>query len=204
MDFAKWLEYIFPPSQDEVLVKRLNRNDFLSLCYTAKLNSNTQSLSFFSEPSVRASIHLAKFHHHTKAIDLLSILLKRHLDTLSSPHILIPVPLSNTRYRQRGYNQVTEIINHTLNQTDKHQLKDDILIRIKNTPPQTSLSRHARKSNLHNAFTVKNIKYAKKILKDKKVLVVDDVTTTGTTFKEIEKVLKKIPGSKLSFLSLAH
>jgi len=100
--------------------------------------------------------------------------------------VLIPIPLHKRRLRWRGFNQAKEIAKE-LSVFLKIPVLDDILIKEKETHPQVNLSEKERKENIKGAFIVKN----EEKIKRKKVLLVDDVFTTGATMEEATKVLKK-------------
>lgn len=88
--------------------------------------------------------------------------------------IMIPMPLGRQRMRERGYNQVA-MIAMPLAMALGYQYKPDALIRQKETRSQVGLSREERRMNVNEAFL------AGAGVKDKFVLVMDDVSTTGST-----------------------
>ena len=99
---------------------------------------------------------------------------------------LMPVPLHNVRERERGYNQ-SKILAEEISELTFLPLLDKVLIRKKNTRDQTNLNAEERERNVRGAFVVRdNIE-----LKGKKVILVDDVMTTGATLKECSRVLKE-------------
>ncbi len=113
--------------------------------------------------------------------------------------ILVPVPLDKKRLKQRGFNQ-SELIAQELskNLPDKRwasqsgeqkelPLVRDALIKTKNTPAQVGLSVEERKENIRGVFKIKD----KSKIKNKKILLVDDVYTTGSTMSECARVLKE-------------
>lgn len=100
---------------------------------------------------------------------------------------LIPVPLHKARKRERGFNQ-SEILAESLGAELNLKVEKNILCRIKNTKDQTKLSIEERKQNVAGAFQVND---KQKILHDKKIILVDDVITTGATLNECAKVLKQ-------------
>jgi len=97
---------------------------------------------------------------------------------------LIPVPMDKNR--KRGFNHILEIVKLVSKKTGIKLLSSN-LIKIKSTKPQVELDGKKRLKNLNNAFKVKN----KKKIKDKKILLFDDVFTTGTTILQCSKELKK-------------
>ena len=138
---------------------------------------------------VRAVILEAKFHRNPKAYSLLAAVFTDYVNSLredmhalhSTSYIILPVPLSESRHRERGYNQVEEVLKSTPLSYDTKSL-----LRIKNTKPQTTLSKKARLSNVTDAFITQGdfqdgVTY----------IIVDDVTTTGATLSEIKNLLQK-------------
>ncbi len=110
------------------------------------------------------------------------------------------VPLHKTRERRRGYNQ-SELLAKELSLSLKIPYHS-VLTRDKQTKPQFELKKEERIKNILGAFSV-NPKFQKKI-KGKKILLVDDITTTGATIRECGKILKKGGASKVLGITLAH
>lgn len=111
---------------------------------------------------------------------------KDNLWIFDSQKVIISVPISKARQNARGFNQ-SEILSQKLARKFNLETIDNMVIKTKNTPPQTSLSGTARRENLTGAF-IWNKKY--KVTKPLSALIVDDVCTTGSTLKEVAKVLK--------------
>jgi ComF family protein len=121
--------------------------------------------------------------------------------------LIVPVPLHIKRFRSRGFNQsfllikdwlrIAEVLNVNIShvQIDKH-----VLVRNRWTDPQTGLGRKKRILNIKNAF---NITDPKKVA-GKRILLVDDVYTTGTTVNECAKVLLKSGAQYVDVLTLAR
>jgi competence protein ComFC len=99
---------------------------------------------------------------------------------------IIPVPLYPSRKRERGYNQ-SRILAEEVSKTISVPLAEKVLIRKKKTKDQTHLSPEERERNVKGAFVVR----ANLTLQGKKVILVDDVITTGSTLKECARVLKE-------------
>lgn len=113
---------------------------------------------------------------------------------------IIPVPIHRSREKQRGYNQA-EIIAKALGQKIKKPVRKKIIARSKETKPMKGLSMEERVENISNAFSI--ISERKNIIKGKKILVVDDIYTTGSTVDFISKILKGEGASKVYILTFA-
>jgi ComF family protein len=125
----------------------------------------------------------------------------------NSIDVVIPVPLHIKRLRQRGFNQAYLLIRHwqTIAGQMRFDLSDfqierDLLIRTVPTAPQTGLGRRQRAANIKNAFELAD---AAKII-DKRVLLVDDVYTTGATVDECARLLRRHGAAHVDVLSLAR
>ncbi|MBR2141088.1 MAG: ComF family protein [Rickettsiales bacterium] len=101
---------------------------------------------------------------------------------------IVPIPMNVMKLRNRGYNQAV-LLAKDLSKMVKIPCIYDLIIKTKNTKAQSSLSHKERKFNLKLAFKL-NEKY-KDIVKNKNILIVDDVFTTGSTANECSKILKK-------------
>lgn len=112
--------------------------------------------------------------------------------------LIIPVPLHKSRLKQRGFNQ-SEILAKIIKKKYSFKIEKS-LIRIKKTRPQVELNIKERKDNIKNAFI---LKIPEKI-KDKNILLIDDVYTTGSTIKECSKVLQKAKAKTIYVLTFAH
>ena len=110
--------------------------------------------------------------------------------------MIIPVPISERRLKERGYNQ-SEIL---CNELPKDLVKTEVFARIEDTPHQTGLGRSNRLSNLKGAFKVLD----KKSIKGNVVLILDDIYTTGSTLNECARTLKSAGAKKVIGLTLAR
>src|SRR5699024_1205922 len=111
---------------------------------------------------------------------------------------IIPVPLHKNRKRKRRYNQVTGF-GKSLAKLFDCQYSEDILIKVFNSRTQVFKDRFARTELKGAYFTLKN---AEK-LKDKHILLIDDIITTGATMETCAKILQKAKPEKISFVSMA-
>jgi ComF family protein len=113
--------------------------------------------------------------------------------------MIIPVPLYYKRQKKRGFNQA-ELLSVQFKNKFNYEVNTTCLVRNKNTPTQTRLTKKERKSNLDKAFLVTD----KQTIKNKNILLIDDVFTTGATMEECSKVLKKAGVKNIYILTLAH
>lgn len=196
-------ECVFPPSEDTRIVRALTHKEVLRY-YTPHDTRDTTALMSYRERTVRALIHEAKFHGNTHATVLLGSVLSRYLASLRAPleFVIIPMPLSRVRFRARGYNQVSEILRAALahDTFPYRRVHTDVLMRTRNTTPQTGLARTRRLSNVDGAFVVKNPDQ----IRGAHVLLIDDVLTTGATMRAARKALLTHAPKSVRSIALAH
>lgn len=113
---------------------------------------------------------------------------------------ITPVALHKKRLRKRKYNH-SALLAKDFAKFSKLPLIIDLLIRHKNTKPQSSLSKKARKRNIQGAFKF-NDKYLKRV-QGKNILIIDDIITTGVTIDNYCKILRKAKVGKIYVLTLA-
>lgn len=131
-----------------------------------------------------------KFANKVHHFYLLAELLHRTIRKFPFPteiDYVIPIPLSTRKRMSRGYNQ-SALLSSYIAKKIKSNHMDNNLIKIKHTKSQMSLSLAERKENLNQAFHLK----FPKILRNKNILLIDDIYTTGNTIKESVFILKKI------------
>jgi len=112
--------------------------------------------------------------------------------------LLIPIPLHRKRFLERDFNQAELLAIEVANRFG-FKLSSDILKRLRYTPPQVKLKREAREENIKRAFSC----VAPEAVKGKKILLLDDVFTTGATVNECAQVLKKAGAREIWGLVLA-
>lgn len=118
---------------------------------------------------------------------------KKIYEMLKSYDIIIPVPMDKIKKSRRGYNQ-TELITNFISKTGVI-ISSNVLDKVKLTKTQSTLKRDDRKDNVKNSYIVK---YVEKV-KNRKVILFDDIYTTGSTVNEISKKLKEA-GTKEIFI----
>jgi ComF family protein len=199
-NYRHLLHFLFPPSNDELLISECNEEQFLSLS-KPRQGVHAVSLLPYTDPRVRAAIHLAKFHNHKHAKKLLAATLALYITSETSYTHIIPVPLSSARKHKRGYNQVEEIIKIATMRVPNKTLLTTQLRRVRNTPPQTALSKKDRLQNVRGAFAL-----SKKCtnLTNTHILLIDDVVTTGATLTAAKQALQKAKPASITCIALAH
>lgn len=145
-----------------------------------------------------------KFGHHLPLAKLLADAMVEQVLTQENivlPDLLCPVPLSKQRLAERGFNQSLEIAK-IMSSRLQIPLASDLLIRTKNTPPQSSLAHELRIKNVRNAFIIRPDMID--LVAGKHIGIVDDVLTTGATVNELAKLLKRFGAHKVSNLIFAR
>lgn len=112
---------------------------------------------------------------------------------------IVPVPLHIRRLRHRGFNQAV-LIAELFFPDKKGLILVDTLQRIRNTDPQTGLDGIARRKNMREAFTVRD----RDEIKGRRIIVIDDVYTTGTTVSECSRALLAAGAKDVQVLTLAR
>ncbi len=136
----------------------------------------------------------------TDGLDFFSLQMRRAgRELLAGAHMIIPVPLHRARLRQRRFNQ-SALLARALSRQTGLPYNTDILSRRKNTPSQAGQTFLGRKRNVSGAFKVQAAK--KSSLKDKNVLLIDDVYTTGATLAACAKALKRAGAGQVDALTL--
>ena len=150
---------------------------------------------------LRDRIHQLKFGGKLHWVPPLVDLLVQSLQEHGPPDVqcILPVPLHARRLRQRGFNQAG-LIARSLGSRLALPVRFGILVRQRWTEPQTRLGRSERLQNVKNAFAVAK----PDVVKDRSVLVLDDVFTTGTTLNECARVLKKAGAHRVYALTIAR
>ncbi len=120
-------------------------------------------------------------------------------DALESIDALVPVPLFSARYRERGFNQSEEICKG-ISRLTRLPILTSVLLRIRYTQQQAKFSREQRMDNVRGAFRVKN----SESIAGKRIALVDDVITTGSTMNECAKCLIEAGASQAVVFSIAR
>ena len=206
--WSKALQLIFPPRETEKLVDTLSYETLAQfVAPTTHSSSHVISLLPYHHPSVQAVIQEAKYHRNKKAWKLLANVLDdflpeflQDMDTLSSSsYVLVPIPLSKKRLRQRGHNQVASVLKNITGMSVDTPIATTLLARVRDTTPQTTLTKKERLHNMRDAFTVLT-----PLSPTTLYVVIDDVITTGATLTSALHACKEAGASTVVGLALAH
>ncbi len=150
-------------------------------------------------PPLQAAICLFKYRGKIAlARPLANLMITAFPENLDAD-LIMPVPLHPTRLRTREFNQSLLLADYLARHLTR-PVSARNLVRSVATDPQTTLSRQARMRNLRNAFAVRK---PHEII-HQRVLLIDDVFTTGTTVNECAKALKKAGAASVTVLTLAR
>lgn len=159
-------------------------------------------LYFAKGGKVQHLMHQFKYKNMPKIGNLLGSMAGEQLaknTVFNTTELIIPVPLHKSRLKERGYNQ-SACFAEGLAKKLNAEVEIGNLVRLTATETQTHKSRFSRFENMQHVFSIKNPER----LKNKRVLLVDDVVTTGSTLEACAAELLKIEGLELSIATIAY
>lgn len=154
------------------------------------------------ESTLRQAIHLFKFERQISLGKPLSRLIVDNMPkdiNITDYDYVLPVPIHKKRLRERGFNQ-SILLSQGIKRATGISVNTDIIVRCKDTSPQSSLDRESRQTNIIGAFELKNAD----AIRSKHILVFDDVYTTGATIREVVNVLWDADPIEIDVLTLAR
>ena len=155
------------------------------------------------EGVMKEAIHLLKYERKEGIFLEIKKILARFLEQnvlpFSELDVIIPIPLHRKKLKQRGFNQAY-LLAHFISRFLKVKLVDRSLLRIRETRPQTKLSKQERAANLKDAFQLRN----GKSFRGKTILLVDDVYTTGATLREAARLFRTFETREIYVFTLAR
>lgn len=172
-----------------------------SYCSTCKgvLTQTDRARSVFNyEKSVAALIKRAKYDNARYVLtEFADYLASAYYKYYFNSALLVCVPMTRRALKRRGYNQ-SEILARLVSEKTGVPFAD-VLIKVKETKRQVKLSANERRKNLSGAFRVTD----KTRVRGKSVLIIDDVTTTGSTGEALAEKLKKAGAERVELLTIA-
>ena len=117
--------------------------------------------------------------------------------------LILPIPLSKERLQTRGFNQAWLLTRELARQAGSTASTDSaLLMRVKNTRPQTELKREARLANLKGAFQIDPLRAA--VVKGRRIVLIDDVMTSGASLFTAAEVLRVAGAAHITGIVLAR
>ncbi len=207
------LDLILPKDFEEIEIENMPEADIFGIVKEADdiKNNRYEALFQYKNKLSKRAIWAIKYRKNQKITEKFSNMLYEFIlenisdemafSSFNNP-LLIPIPMHKNNLKERGYNQ-SELLAKEIFKIDDGKNFDislNALIKIKETPHQSALkNKNERLKNLKGCF------YADEILvKNKNIILIDDVITTGTTMNEASKALKKAGARKVIGFSLAH
>jgi len=177
-------------------------NHICGQCQTQPPHFDSALAHLLYEESARDLIHTFKYSHKTHLRRPLALLALEGLTEFISdrtPDVIIPVPLHRSRLRSRGFNQAV-LLGELFSSRLSLPMLTDGISRTRQTEPQIELSADDRRINVKGAFAVNRLGG----ILEKRILLLDDVMTTGSTVNECAKVLKKAGAASVVVVTLAR
>ncbi|MBT3356505.1 ComF family protein [bacterium] len=166
-------------------------------------------VSDYKDPLLSKSIHYLKYNFVAdlaKPLGTLMIQTMLRLGSSPTPDVIIPIPLHNRRLRWRGFNQsalLANVIAKDLLPGMEIEVLEDVIARKSSTKPQMKIKDYgARQKNIQGCFQIDPT--ANKKVTAKRILLVDDICTTGSTINECAKELRKLNPKSISAVVLAR
>ena len=145
-----------------------------------------RAAAYFEDNPIRSAIHDLKYHNHRAVVTILSEILADTYQRYNfCADVIVPVPLHHSRLKERGYNQ-SELLAKQLGKLLSLPVNNTTLQRIRRTESQVKLGAKERHKNVADAFVCSN-----KQLVNQKILLIDDVCTTGSTLDACAAALKQ-------------
>lgn len=203
------LNFLFPPvcgicgkTHEEWICEKCLEKLKINIIYRKVYNKYYDEMIYlFSYKDVRKLILKYKFNNWAFLSNTFSKIILKNKNlcrNLKFYDIIIPVPMYKIKKQKRGYNQ-TELITKKIAKNLGIYEDSKVLLKIKNTRTQSKLNEKQRYENIKNVFFINNIEK----IKDKKIILFDDIITTGATINECAKILKQNGAKSVVVLALA-
>lgn len=178
----------------------------LKLKRILKLNTITYKDKYFDshtylfkyEEGIRDKLLKYKFRDHSYLYKFFSEIVINNCNLKRNYDIILPVPIHKKRKQKRGYNQ-SELIAKEIAKNINIEYSNKVLIKVVNTVPQSTLNQTQRMNNVLGIYKVIN----SQMIDKKRILLIDDIFTTGSTVNECAKVLKQNGAQSVNILTIA-
>lgn len=212
-----WLNFIkniiFPASSQIIFLENASATELNSKIERPKeLATGSEAIFSYHHPLTKTAIWAVKYQGNRQILkNLAGPLYENILDHITNDHalghtdrqLLIPIPMSSQKQRTRGYNQCAWLAEelYKLDRGTSLELRTDILYKIRHTEAQSHLKhKKLRLTNLAQSFAVLN----PQPLLGRRVILLDDVITTGATTETCRQLLLQAGASTVMVFALAH
>ncbi|MBD3244641.1 MAG: hypothetical protein GF335_01470 [Candidatus Moranbacteria bacterium] len=185
-------------------VQSLESGDLCIKCKKLYHLNNIQIFTYYDQEIIKKLIYEMKYNSVFLIARDIGIILAKKFKSLfyKKNCLLVPVPMHKAKIKKRGFNQ-TYLIAQSISRYHKIPICNDLIIKTKNTLPQMSQRNFLkRQDNLKNAFSLNKEKIQDS--KNKKIILIDDVFTTGTTIKSCAEILNNYGFKNLNALIFAR
>ncbi len=203
------IDFVFPPRDEELKIRSISPEEFFKK-YPKSGKTEfpfIESIFTYKDPIVRELIWQIKYKKNDHAVKIAGFALYNELikitQNVKSDVLLLPIPISNKRRKERGYNQCEIIINEILrldSYSNRFETNFSLIKRMKHIEKQTFMKRNERLKNIENIFEVTN----NNLNKNTKIIIIDDVSTTGSTLNEARETLLQAGFADVQALTIAH
>jgi len=206
------LSIILPKEEEVIFIETLTEEDIVAkIPYAKEINTKYMAIFQYQNQIIKKAIWEIKYNANKVIISKFSKILyefilenisdKIMFNNLTNP-LLIPIPASKLRIREKGFNQCELIVKEIckLDNNTNFVISTNALSKIKETKQQSKIkNRSKRLNNLSGCFLANEA-----IVKNKNIILIDDVITTGKTMEEASKALYNAGAKKVIGFSIAH
>ena len=208
------LNFLLPPSETEKRIGKITEAELVGKLSPSRIQGVpfAENLFKYRDRDIKDLIWALKYYRKNDVAKLFGDFMYEHilgsigenmyLTDWSSP-ILIPIPISSKRKRERGFNQAESIAIEILkcDSENAFSILCDVLQRKSGESHQAHThSKQERRKNMKDSFYINNIEK----IKNKNIILIDDVITTGATVSEARKVLLRAGAKKIKAICIAH
>ncbi|OGC24167.1 hypothetical protein A3J90_00700 [candidate division WOR-1 bacterium RIFOXYC2_FULL_37_10] len=204
MQFLKAiLDLVFPPKCE--ICNSLGPDLFCKKCFAQisylKPSTFVHSIGIY-ENALKKAIKKFKYGKKTELAKPLGEIMARYIQSNLGRQFIdffVPVPLYHKRYHERGFNQ-SELLSHQISIMMGIPTVIGLLYRLRETIPQFDLPKKDRFKNVKGAFAVT----APSFVENRKIALIDDIYTTGSTISECTKVLREAGAQEVHIITLSR
>lgn len=167
--------------------------------YSKPSYSLARALCVFDVNSKQLIHHFKYYSNYSIAIMFAQLLYSRYRKDILLAEYIVPVPIHRIKLILRGYNQA-QVLGRYLAQIANLPIKSNMLIKNKWTQSQTTLNRRDRTQNVNDSIIINK----PELVKDKNIILIDDVITTGTTINLCSKLLMRAGAKNVFVLCIAY